>query len=1651
MAVLASGGPVGTPPVPAAPAAETVQASAPTIECRKRGAAKRSAARSSCAATRKALRARVRAATRKVRPRSRPARVPASRAPAWAKRPRKRAVPKRARQTNPLPSRTLARSASASAITSDEFNAATLDTSVWSFVNPLGDAMLAMDGSHARIGLAAGVRHDLWSNTDEVPRLMQAAPNTDFEVELKWDSAVTQGYHLQGVLVQQDADDMLRIETHHDGGGAHLFVARIAGGSASTVHFGDVAGGAPVYLRLKRQGSFWTVSTSANGTSWNVAATFTQPLTVTGIGPFAGNSGGEPPAFSSRIDYFRAIVAEPLDTTPPALSGISAEAGGVGATLRWQTNEPATSEVAYGTTTAYTGGTITRAARVSSHAVTLSGLACGTLYHYQLRSRDGQNNLGATGDRTFTTGPCPTSVASDEFNGSGLNTGIWTFVDPVGDIGATVSGGRAELSLPAGSRHDLWSAADEVPRLIQAAPNTNFEVEAKWDSAVTQGYHLQGILVQQDADDMLRIETHHDGGGARLFVARIASGVASVVHHSTIQGPTPAYFRLKRVGNTWTLRTSLDGDTWNVGATFTEGLTVRAIGPFAGNSGNNPPAFTSRIDYFRDVPPDVTPPVISAVSAQPTGAAAIVTWTTNEPAGSVVRYGPTTAYASGSVSRPEVGRQHSVTLHGLACATVYHYQARSRDLAGNEGAAPDATFTTPACPAHLKSDEFGAAALDTSTWSYVDPVGDTAFAQTGGHAQISLPAGARHDLWTGVDEVPRLLQAAPNTDFEVEAKYDSTVNAGYELQGIIVEQDADDLLRIETHHDGNEAFLFVASVTGGVANTVAVRSIPSSPSFWLRVARVGNQWTVRFSRDGDAYSLGASFTRAMSVSAVGPFGGNSGSNPPAFVSSVDHFREITDRVAPVISDLTVSPRSRSALVTWTTDEPATSRIAQGTTTAYGQLTGGTKLVTRHQVRVPALACGTSYHLQVRTADQLGNVQSSSDRPFTTTACSGSGGPEIDVWGGANQTFGAVGMPQRWVNVMGNVYDPDGVATLRATLNGASSQNLTVGPDGARLEYPGDFNLELNRDLLLPGANAVAITATDQAGNATTRIVTVDWRGHSSGAAAPANGPVLVVVAHGDDALLGAAGIIRRHKLAGRRVYVAAATNGDEPQTGSLSGYCGAAAGDPSTTAARGLQLSKETETAVGLLGLNRSTNLSQTELIFLGYPNFSLKQIADLGGAPWVGTGTRLGRTYGEDGDGSVATCNGDLRYLLGGQHSALTSTALAADFDSLLQLTNPSDIYTLVDFDGHTDHAEVARQTAASVRRLGLTTRIHGTVVHPHDSEDCMGFSAAAWPNPARVNDNPLTRFTPWLEFTAPPTPTCSLGTGFGWGPLGPPTESVEVPAEMQLTNPQQNLKWRTVNVWDSQCPPDDPAHVTCGYFNAFAKKNEFFWTQDFRSPRVWPATYAANWTSTPTISEKAQVVEGEWAYDAQRDGVRPLAPGFDRLLALGQFDWRSYEVSVPVTLHWFDSAKGTAGIGVILGWQGHTNYAGLQPRQGHPYGGICGFGRSSPEPALPRLELIRNEGDVEDTIMAAENPPRAITLGVQYTMRFRRTDLGNGSSRYSCKLWRSSTAEPGGWDLTTDLPDQLGTNSKFRGSALLMSHNTDVTFGDAQIVPLG
>ena len=66
-------------------------------------------------------------------------------------------------------------------------------------------------------------------------------------------------------------------------------------------------------------------------------------------------------------------------------------------TITWQTNKPATSQVAYGTSTSYGSTTTLDTTMVTSHVVTVSTLSAGTTYYYDASSTTTQNKAHGGG------------------------------------------------------------------------------------------------------------------------------------------------------------------------------------------------------------------------------------------------------------------------------------------------------------------------------------------------------------------------------------------------------------------------------------------------------------------------------------------------------------------------------------------------------------------------------------------------------------------------------------------------------------------------------------------------------------------------------------------------------------------------------------------------------------------------------------------------------------------------------------------------------------------------------------------------------------------------------------------------------------------------------------------------------------------------------------------------------------------------------------------------------------------------------------------------------------------------------------------------------------------------------------------------------
>lgn len=97
-------------------------------------------------------------------------------------------------------------------------------------------------------------------------------------------------------------------------------------------------------------------------------------------------------------------TATPTDSTPATVSAVTS--GGVttsGANITWTTNEPADSQVEFGTSTSYGSTTLVDSTLTLSHNVPLTGLLSATTYHYRVVSVDRGGNVTRSADFTFVT------------------------------------------------------------------------------------------------------------------------------------------------------------------------------------------------------------------------------------------------------------------------------------------------------------------------------------------------------------------------------------------------------------------------------------------------------------------------------------------------------------------------------------------------------------------------------------------------------------------------------------------------------------------------------------------------------------------------------------------------------------------------------------------------------------------------------------------------------------------------------------------------------------------------------------------------------------------------------------------------------------------------------------------------------------------------------------------------------------------------------------------------------------------------------------------------------------------------------------------------------------------------------------------------
>ncbi|MBM4249663.1 MAG: hypothetical protein FJ149_09590 [Euryarchaeota archaeon] len=411
----------------------------------------------------------------------------------------------------------------------------------------------------------------------------------------------------------------------------------------------------------------------------------------------------------------------------------------------------------------------------------------------------------------------------------------------------------------------------------------------------------------------------------------------------------------------------------------------------------NPPTVTGDYIFITTATPDTTPPSISNLAVS--GIAdtlAVVTWTTNEPADSVVQYGTDSSYGLKVSDLKNFVLKHSLTLTNLQQSTTYRLRAYSIDPSGNGPAqSEEISFTTLATPdtrAPVISNVrvFGITdRVAVVTWETDEPADgavefgtDASYGSKAAHVGM----GALHEV--------TLLNLVPRTTYHFRVLSGDASGNG---------------------PGASEDFSFT---TLAEPDTTAPRI--SNPRV-VAVTRTGATvlWETDEIADGfveygttTAYGLSSSaseysLSHSLPLNGLSPDtlyhlrvrsadpSGNLGIGPDVT------FRTLKtpagqDLVPPVISALQVTGvTNRLAIVIWTTDEPANAEVEYGTTTAFGLRASDPAYTYYHSITIDNLQPSTDYVLRVRSFDIPGNGPTvSAEVRFTTKATPDTTAPRI---------------------------------------------------------------------------------------------------------------------------------------------------------------------------------------------------------------------------------------------------------------------------------------------------------------------------------------------------------------------------------------------------------------------------------------------------------------------------------------------------------------------------------------------------------------------------------------------------------------------------------------------------------------------------------
>ncbi|USN45373.1 MAG: hypothetical protein H6502_04960 [Candidatus Woesearchaeota archaeon] len=707
------------------------------------------------------------------------------------------------------------------------------------------------------------------------------------------------------------------------------------------------------------------------------------------------------------------------DTTPPTISGVTnTSVANTSFQVNVATTEAANLSVAYGTTLALSGGSVTNSSVATTHNESITGLTPSTLYYYNVTSCDAAGNCATSGPYNVTTlaaadivAPTITGVA----NGTVTNVSAvisWTTGEAAN---STVAYGTT-LALSDGAYYNATLGTGHYALLTgltnstlyyynvsgcDAAGNCNTTGPYNFTTADTPAAPIYSVNVSASP---ITISTTETTNGTFSITIGNNGTANAVVYNVTVNNATGS-----DVASLNTSSVTLDsGETTVVKLTVsdtTPGTYVYNVTAMR-NSDSSVNATTVTLTLTVN---DTNAPTISGVTnTSVANTSAQVNWGTNEAANSSVRYGTTTALGDGEEINVTLATVHNISLSGLTPATMYFYNVTSCDASANCKVSGPYNFTTLAAAdivAPNITTVLSSSITDVSaviTWS----TGESANASVSYGTTLALSDGTTVNATMGLSQSVYVSGLTPATlhYFNVTscdaagncnttgphnfttlatippAVYDVNATSNGTSASVIESQNA--TFYINVHNNGTNT----TSVTYLVTHTD-----PNSADYDVQ----NDSGVVIDSGESRMISLTVGDATPGTYNFVVTVAQNNDSannmTLPTFTLTV------LDTVAPVISSVTnTSVANTSFQVNMaTTGEAGNMSVLYGTTLALsdGEVVNATLSVT-HNVSVTGLTPSTLYYYNVTVCDGSDNCDVAGPFNVTTAAAVDIVAPQI---------------------------------------------------------------------------------------------------------------------------------------------------------------------------------------------------------------------------------------------------------------------------------------------------------------------------------------------------------------------------------------------------------------------------------------------------------------------------------------------------------------------------------------------------------------------------------------------------------------------------------------------------------------------------------